>query len=103
MPTFFGPTNIPVLEAWASDCPVITSDIRGIREQVGDAGLLVNPESPEQVAEAMHRVANDPALRDSLRKKGRARLAQYQFPDFVQKLAAILGDVQDRLASRPDR
>src|SRR5215469_7695496 len=35
MPTFFGPTNIPVLEAWRFGCPVITSDIRGIREQVG--------------------------------------------------------------------
>ena len=34
MPTFFGPTNIPVLEAWALGCPVLTSDIRGIREQV---------------------------------------------------------------------
>ena len=36
MPTFFGPTNIPVLEAWSLGCPVITSNIRGIREQVGD-------------------------------------------------------------------
>ena len=45
MPTFFGPTNIPVLEAWAYGCPVLTSDIRGIREQVGDAGVLVDPRS----------------------------------------------------------
>lgn len=38
MPTFFGPTNIPVIEALGHGCPVLTSDIRGIREQVGDPG-----------------------------------------------------------------
>ena len=38
MPTFFGPTNIPVLEAWSFGCPVLTSDIRGIREQTRAAG-----------------------------------------------------------------
>ena len=37
LPTFFGPTNIPVIEAWAMGVPVLTSDIRGIREQCGDA------------------------------------------------------------------
>jgi glycosyltransferase involved in cell wall biosynthesis len=51
MPTFFGPTNIPVLEAWALGCPVLTSDIRGIREQVQDAALLADPRSIESIAE----------------------------------------------------
>src|SRR5581483_5612799 len=43
MPTFFGPTNIPPMEAWHFGRPVITSDIPGMREQIGDAGLLVDP------------------------------------------------------------
>ena len=33
MPTFFGPTNIPIFEAWAFGCPVLTSDIRGIENR----------------------------------------------------------------------
>ena len=49
MPTFFGPTNIPPLEAFALGCPVITSNIYGIPEQVGDAALLVNLDKPLQV------------------------------------------------------
>ena len=53
MPTFFGPTNLPPLEAWHYGRPVITSDIRGIREQIGDAGLLADPKSPPQLARAM--------------------------------------------------
>jgi glycosyltransferase involved in cell wall biosynthesis len=35
MPTFFGPTNFPVLEAWALGCPVLSADVRGIRGQAG--------------------------------------------------------------------
>ena len=41
MPTFFGPTNIPPLEAWNFGRPVIASDISGMRAQIGDAGLLL--------------------------------------------------------------
>ena len=47
MPTFFGPTNIPILEAWGLGCPVITSDIRALREQAGDAALLADPNSAD--------------------------------------------------------
>lgn len=50
MPTFFGPTNIPVLEAFAMGCPVVTSDIRGIREQVGKAAELASPTDVDALA-----------------------------------------------------
>ena len=70
MPTFFGPTNIPVLEAWSRDCPVITSDIRGIREHVGDAAVLVDPESVDSIAEGIRRLVLDPALGDELARRG---------------------------------
>ena len=43
MPTFFGPTNIPVLEAWAFGCPVLTSDIRGIRSRQETRQYLLTP------------------------------------------------------------
>ena len=62
MPTFFGPTNIPPLEAWHLGRPVITSDIGGIREQCGDAALLVDPRSPQALASAMKQVWHDDDL-----------------------------------------
>ena len=40
LPTFFGSTNIPVLEARAFACAVLTSDIRGSREQRSEESLL---------------------------------------------------------------
>jgi glycosyltransferase involved in cell wall biosynthesis len=66
MPTFFGPTNIPFIEAWAFGCPVITSDIRGIREQIGNAGLLVDPKNAAAMAEGILKIWSDRDLRNDL-------------------------------------
>jgi glycosyltransferase involved in cell wall biosynthesis len=99
MPTFFGPTNIPVLEAWAFGCPVLTSDIRGIREQAGDAAILVDPRSIDGIADGMHRLWTDEALRVTLAQRGRDRLALYTPADFRLRLAGILEEAK-RLISR---
>lgn len=90
MPTFFGPTNIPVLEAWEFGCPVITSDIRGIREQVGDAGILVDPRSTAAIAAGIRRVLDDDGLRRRIVAAGRRRLGAYTPEDFRDRLADAL-------------
>jgi glycosyltransferase involved in cell wall biosynthesis len=73
MPTFFGPANIPIVEAWAMGCPVIYSDIRGLKEQAGDAALLVDPRSTPGIANAMKMLWEDDALREQLIKHGHTR------------------------------
>jgi glycosyltransferase involved in cell wall biosynthesis len=90
MPTFFGPTNLPNLEAWTLGCPLVTSDLRGLREHVGDAGLLVDPRSPEALARAMQRLATDPGLREDLAARGRRRVAGWGPQPFAEKLSEIL-------------
>jgi glycosyltransferase involved in cell wall biosynthesis len=90
MPTFFGPTNIPVLEAWSLECPVISSDFRGIREQVGDAGILVDPNSVASIADGLERLAVDDELCRQLAHKGKERLAKYGTAEFRQRLAKII-------------
>ncbi len=99
MPTFFGPTNIPVLEAWAFGCPVITSDIRGIREQIGDAGLLVDPKNSSAIANGVLKIWSDKALRDDLVQKGFQRVNSYTARDFSNKLYKIIEGVQHQLES----
>jgi glycosyltransferase involved in cell wall biosynthesis len=89
-PTFFGPTNIPILEAWTVGCPVITSDIRGIREQVGDAGLLADPHEPEAIAGAIERLCNDAELRERLSERGRERVRRFSPDDFRARLLESL-------------
>jgi glycosyltransferase involved in cell wall biosynthesis len=90
MPTIFGPTNIPLLEAWALGCPVVTSDIAGVREQMGDAALLVDPSNAHDLAVAIKRVWTDEALRTSLAERGTQRLALYGPAEFRGRLQAAL-------------
>jgi glycosyltransferase involved in cell wall biosynthesis len=97
MPTFFGPTNIPPLEAWHFGRPVITSDIRGLREQSGDASLLVDPRSPQALADAMQRLWRDEALGAELAERGRMRLASFSWSSFVEGVAAILAEACERV------
>jgi glycosyltransferase involved in cell wall biosynthesis len=97
MPTFFGPTNIPPLEAWHFGRPVITSDIRGLREQTGDTGLLVDPRSPQALADAMQRLWRDEALGAALAERGRVRLASRGWSCFVDGVAAILTEACERV------
>jgi len=99
MPTFFGPTNIPVLEAWSFGCPVLTSDIRGVREQVGDAALLADPTSVEAIAEGIYRLWTDRELGRTLSDLGRRRLAAYSREDYLRRLREILEEAKERVRS----
>jgi glycosyltransferase involved in cell wall biosynthesis len=90
MPTFFGPTNIPYLEAWSLGCAVITSNVRGLPDQVGDAGLLVDPRDEAALAEAIWRVHSDDPLRRNLVERGRRRVAEWTPERFTARLAGIL-------------
>jgi glycosyltransferase involved in cell wall biosynthesis len=97
MPTFFGPSNIPPLEAWHLGRPVITSNIRGVREQNGDASLLIDPRSPKDLADAMQRLWRDNALCAGLVARGRQRLASYGWSSFVDDIAVIMTEACGRV------
>lgn len=97
MPTFFGPTNIPVIEGWTFGKPVLTSDIRGIREQVGDAALLVDPASTDAIAEGVRRLWSDTELRARLAARGHARLAEWSPDAFLSTVKSIVADADERV------
>ena len=101
MPTFFGPTNIPILEAWSLGCPVLTSDIRGVREQAGDAALLADPRSVQAIADGIRRLWTDPDLCHTLAERGRRRLAAYGPEDYRRRLGGILEEAEARV--RPEK
>lgn len=97
MPTFFGPTNIPILEAWSLDCPVITSDLRGVRDQAGNAALLIDPKSAESIAQALLKLWTDPDLCKQLIENGFKRLDLFSFDMFQKKLIENVSVVINRL------
>jgi glycosyltransferase involved in cell wall biosynthesis len=65
--------GLPLLEAMARDVPVVTSNVSALPEVAGDAALLVDPESVEEIAQAVTRVLTDEDLRRRLVSAGRKR------------------------------
>jgi GT2 family glycosyltransferase len=69
-PTFFGPTNIPPLEAMVLGCPVVVSNIYGMPEQCGDAALYFSPDNVSEMSSAIEKVWVNDQLAQEMRKKG---------------------------------
>lgn len=83
MPTYFGPSNIPTLEAFAFGCPAIISDLPGVEEQVGDdAALRFDPDDPADMAEKIALVLRDPALAARMVRAGEARLDELSYDNY---------------------
>lgn len=53
MPTFLGPSNMPLLEAETLGCPVICTDLPGHREMLGDSAFYVQPTNPENICSGL--------------------------------------------------
>ena len=68
MPTFYGPTNIPPLEAIALGCPVAVSNIYGMPEQLGDASLYFDNTNIDDVVGVLEKLWVDRALRKQLKQ-----------------------------------
>ena len=92
--SFGGPENMPPLEGFSLGCPVIAADIAGAREQLSDAALLVDPKSPEQIAEAIKKLYDNPQLRETLIAKGKERALRFTGDDFVRGLFSIFDEFE---------
>ena len=96
--SLFGPDNLPPLEAFASDCPVVASDHPGHREQLGEAALLVDPLDPREIAFQLNKILTDQLLQKKLVAEGRS-LAQSRTPiKYVTQVEAELqriGKIRD--------
>ena len=77
----------------ALGCPVAVSNKYAMPEQVGDAGLLFDPDSPEEIAECMKKLWLDETMRESLIKKGYQQVARWGKKEFCKKLDNILDRV----------
>ncbi|MBD1849819.1 glycosyltransferase family 4 protein [Cyanobacteria bacterium FACHB-502] len=92
--TFFGPDNLPPLEAFSLGCPVIASKVSGAEEQLGDSALLVDPKDPEHIASAIKNLWEDEALRQNLVQSGYDRAARYTGKHYVKEVFTILREFQ---------
>jgi O-antigen biosynthesis alpha-1,2-mannosyltransferase len=97
LPSLFESYGLPIVEAMASHCPVLTSNRFGTREIAGDAALLVDPESVDDISAGMRRLIFEPALRARLIAAGIERVQ----PLTWKRCAAETLQVLENIAAHP--
>ena len=76
--------GIPLVEAMACGCPVVTSNISAMPEVVGAAALLVDPQDPGSIAAALRKLADDPDLASDLRQQGLRRMQTMDWESYAR-------------------
>ncbi len=93
--------GLAAAEGLAAGVPVVASDVDGLREVVGDAGLLVPPEDPRALHAALVALRDDPALRAALSVRGRERAhARLDIRDTIRAYEALYREQAAARAAR---
>ncbi|MDP2671086.1 MAG: glycosyltransferase family 1 protein [bacterium] len=92
-PSLYEGFGLPLLEAMACACPVLTSNQSSLPEVVGRAGLLVNPRSSKEIAQAIEKLFKDKHLRESLSQKGQERTQNFSWEKTARETLAVLEKV----------
>lgn len=95
-PSFCEGFGMPLAEAMASGCPVVTSNASAMPEVCGDAALLIDPHDVQSISMALSRIANDPDYAGRLRTRGLARAAELDWDRAAADYLALYRSVLER-------
>lgn len=95
-PSFYEGFGLPALEAMACGTPAVVADRASLPEVVGEAGLLVNPDDPEDIAQALARALTDEPLRARMRELGLAQAARFTWEETARQTLAVYREVLAR-------
>lgn len=88
-PSLYEGFGLPALEAMAAGVPLVTSDRSALPEVVGDAAVLVDPESVEAIADGLRALLADEARRARLVEAGLARARELSWPTAARRVLAL--------------
>jgi glycosyltransferase involved in cell wall biosynthesis len=92
-PSLYEGFGLPVLEAMACGVPVITSNISSLPEIVGAAGVLVNPNEINELADKIYNVLTDRQFHDELGNEGLARSRLFSWARTAKETLAVYRQV----------
>ncbi len=97
MPTLFESVSLPIWEAFCLGVPVVSSNVCALPEQVGDAGLLFDPNNPEDMAEKIYRVWTDENLRRELINRGYERVKDLTLENYAKQWEEVIEEAREKV------
>ncbi len=85
--------GLPVLEAMACGCPVITSNRSVLAEVAGSAARLVDPENVDALVQALEDMLSSAITRQGYSAKGLQRVKEFTWDKMVERTIAVYQDV----------
>jgi glycosyltransferase involved in cell wall biosynthesis len=88
-PSLYEGFGLPILEAFANNCPLIVSNTSSLPEVAGEAAEYFNPAEKESITFAIEKVVNNKTLQQELRVKGVERVKLFSFENCVQQTLQV--------------
>lgn len=94
LPSLYEGFGIPALEAMAYGCPVVASNVSSLPEVIGEAGIFVNPESIESIAQGIEKVLKlKPSEREKLVKRGKEQVKKFTWQKCAKETLKVLKEI----------
>lgn len=92
-PSLFEGFGLPVVEAQASGCPVITSNTSSLPEAGGDAAIYIDPEKPLEIGQAIKKLLDEPDLHETFIAKGKVNAQRFTAEKYAIQLKQMYNSI----------